>query len=1434
MKIQISRNSKKNDKRYSSVYHQQGRMLTDSDLTEQALISRDRLSAVLRDVIGSGTPRLNGLLSVNTDNNVEILWGKAYVDGVPAEVVATDSAPDQEKFSYLHQFDYPDAPPLPGEEYRLYLDVWERGVNWLEDDGLRDPGLHGADTTARTQTMAQVKWCDKDTDPLCPDENPAIGNARVNLVLRSLSTGDDPCDPCSNELDINEAVGNYLFRVEVHDVHYNENNVADEVVVKWSSENGAEAYKTSDVPPDFSSTQYVYEFFDLTTEKHLGNHLARDNTNERIIDGKRSEIQRDFSESSPAAKDFVRRWDGWCRLHKNGSDWEIIEGFEAYENDLASGIGSGDVGNVQSDGDTITIELRVITFAIYLDDASIITGDYWIAPVRESIHQQGDVLLEDESTSGGALPHGEKHHYMLLANVNGEGKMRLPSSSDCDEYNACQLPEFPSLTDLRADDICYENSTCKMPDVQTVQDALDHLCQERDLAWHNKHLHGWGIVCGLELECDSENRDTVTLQPGYALSCEGEDIVIDRASPINILKLLEKYKIDIKDVQNKNGNGVCLYLDRDKDENITIGLEKHNKDDSGFSDLFIDSLLYDFFYDCIFGLFEAFGSISKEDVKARCAKTVCGLELVPPSKRRILALFNLIFDSIDSDVTTVLNYSHCEHLLLEDLYEQFKRIIESPTFCAQFDDNQFPDYPFKDECRGTWATPERFDHIRVNPKTEVIAAWQRDSAKIYLFRRLKKSKEEQPCMGDLIGYIEVENIQGGTITDVILAENNVIYISAIIHQSDTVILAGDLNFKANKNCRLGVDWNETYICDVKITKIEISPWDSSQIYAVALCKGVYVFDVENLKKLNKIERPPAWQFHASGHIAFNVSTNLVIATAFDATRKAEVKYYATTAASCNEGYYNSLAIFKSDKPTENIQPALYRMIVNNGFVIGRDGLVVSSGFKIDLDEKAKAATANDVLIYVATDRPDNKFLSVFSLADMGGSDQAKEILGTNIHSFGNAQKVSLQYAKFGKSEGVLASRFLMHDVQFISTDFSQNRQPEVLSIPVQITPIEIIADDNDQSLFVLNYVGQSITLLDYSFKRYHNQRDELSAYRAEVLNAFQALAYDLIQYIKDCFCHHLLIKCPTCDDDDKVYLGCVGIEGDQVYNICNLSKRKYVKTWPTISYWMSIVPIEALAGWLIEKLCCSVLPFGKQSSLVAKNAPYMAIASAALNSDQSRVLSRMSLRGGKLFEDGLKTVLGSGFTSKTAFDDGVNLNYSYRPGVFVQEKSFIKTNDDLIKRVEEINQDRVTNTYEIDKFNSNIEMLQTQRQALQINVETIMAEKQLADQKVSELQQTVSSLQLETSQAKARVVELEVSVTEVLKLKQEMIVLVEGSKSITTMTEVSTNDLKILADNQVRTVAELAALDQPSLEKMGFSQEYATNLLNAVNNRLAK
>lgn len=482
MKTQLSRISRQKFKQYSSVCHQQGRMLTDSDLTEQALISRDRLSQALQDVIGSGTPRHGALLQLSAIGEPELHWGKVYVDGVPAVVQPVDMEGASEdkvlpEELYIGQLHYPVPPELPQTPYRLYLDVWERPVIWLQDEMLRDPGLHGADTTTRTQTVAQVKWSDGAKDPLCEDINPTMGDARLRLVLRSLSSSPDPCDPCADELNLYNSIGNYLFRVEIHDVSYDENDQPDGVVLKWSSENGAEAYKHSDTPPDFAANAFVYEYFDEVTEQHQGAHLARNNAG-RMIDGKRLELSSTFPNAA-LTKDYVRRWDGWCELKKTGTDWKLLNGFDG---SVALSVGSlGSPGHVVEEGGIVTIELRFITLAIELGNRPLLTGDYWTAPVRESIHQEGEILLADgldegETLAPGVPPQGEQHHYMLLVDVAADGTMLLPTGSECDAYNACKLPQFPSLTDLRADDVCYATPEC-----DSEVTLLSHLQQKSPL-----------------------------------------------------------------------------------------------------------------------------------------------------------------------------------------------------------------------------------------------------------------------------------------------------------------------------------------------------------------------------------------------------------------------------------------------------------------------------------------------------------------------------------------------------------------------------------------------------------------------------------------------------------------------------------------------------------------------------------------------------------------------------------------------------------------------------------------------------------------------------------------------------------------------------------------------------------------------------------------
>ncbi|OIO71898.1 MAG: hypothetical protein AUJ57_06550 [Zetaproteobacteria bacterium CG1_02_53_45] len=467
MKAEISRNSHDPEKRYSGVYQQQGRMLTDADWNELVDILKARLNDALKDVIGSATPRQRkvDILAADEPAGWTIGAGRIYVDGVSAEVSGSSTT-----VAYTGQRDFPGAPKIGESDYLLYADVWERTVTALEDQQLVDPGLHGADTCARTQTMCQIKWCPDGLDPQAGEQNPAHGNAELTLRLRAGATSSDACDPCADVVAIDEQIGNYLFRVEVHDVQYIDGQPAkgmQSVTLKWSGENGAEQYDVDSVPAAYKDHKWVYEFFDETSEKHLGVHLAG-----AADFARRGELTEAYPATAPDAFGFVRRWDGYCTVDlKNG---KLISGRDRGVT-LSTAVDAAKAGFVDI-GASLKINLSAMELMLKLSNRRLVAGDYWLAPVREHASDANQLLPD------AALPNGIHHHYLTLAKIGGE-EIELVSGDDCRRHG------FPPLSDIRAEDICVEALCSNLyGDAKTVQQALENLCDidAADIAYEHE------------------------------------------------------------------------------------------------------------------------------------------------------------------------------------------------------------------------------------------------------------------------------------------------------------------------------------------------------------------------------------------------------------------------------------------------------------------------------------------------------------------------------------------------------------------------------------------------------------------------------------------------------------------------------------------------------------------------------------------------------------------------------------------------------------------------------------------------------------------------------------------------------------------------------------------------------------------------------------
>ncbi len=98
--------------------------------------------------------------------------------------------------------------------------------------------------------------------------------------------------------------------------------------------------------------------------------------------------------------------------------------------------------------------------------------------------------------------------------------------------------------------------------------ATDFRCEQayfvEKLKLRNRCLHGYGVACGLQVSpissadpCDSGSEDhqpRVTLHPGVAVDCLGNEIVIRRGYPVELLPLL------CGEDRDKFHDGDCVYL----------------------------------------------------------------------------------------------------------------------------------------------------------------------------------------------------------------------------------------------------------------------------------------------------------------------------------------------------------------------------------------------------------------------------------------------------------------------------------------------------------------------------------------------------------------------------------------------------------------------------------------------------------------------------------------------------------------------------------------------------------------------------------------------------------------------------------------------------------------------------------------------------------
>lgn len=1230
----LTRSTFRAARHYSGVRMQQGRVQLDADWNEQLDLSahRDRTEAL--DVIGSaGIPKVAGgfEITVSPDGDDLLLSpGRAWVgghlcevdgeltavtdlvsatavtvaslvldgsqlapqewaevidgsgDSVVARVEAIDVAQRTLTLSrpvnalagdlvLRRRTSYAVQPDLPGPEFTTrasrtspnvldlaegtylgFLDVWERSITALDDATISEPAL-GVDTTTRSKVVWQLRLldlagvalpadCDTNLGPALAELAPATGRMAARAEPPAGSA--DLCRPTPAGGYV--GLENQLYRVQVYDVD------AGRPVFVWSRENGSVATRwLANVASDVLGVSSIGrdavlgfkpgDWVELYDDSNV--LLRRPGTLVRLLNAKGTQLTVDPATATGSTNitDFphnaqVRRWDSPGAVTATGDGWIALE-----------------------DG----VEVR---FPV---DGTFHLHDYWLVPARSA---QADVDWPRDSAQNGLAqpPAGVEHSVGKLAIVTQSAG--TISVLDCRDL-------FPALTALTAEDVSVDNDSCNLPGVETVQDAIDALCRANDLRRHNKLLHGWGIVCGLAVHCGDATSEVpdggpasepprrfVTVEVGAAIDCDGNDLDIAEPVLVDVLTDLRDLGEGVLDAE---GNGeVCLVLRTDPAGGPRVAVRKYQQpQDRQYLE---DTLLMDIWDDCIAKPYRW--------IKAQLEPKGGSPDEDQPVYRLRTALSNLATYPADPKAGGTVFVSASEDKLLRTFYTGLKRRLRSESFCAMFDDARpYPDYPEALKGIRTISGSGWHGRVRVHPsgnEAYTVGSGINPLQPATLIHRYDLVKDTLVARIDPVSGKEVEpGAKGSTttaaVTDVAFSpDGRRIFVAVPTRDgNDTLFRVGQISEQTIK-------WAPaTTICGVRLVTLATTEADPENVYAVGVRRlsanstgwkpreytgaGIFKIPADNV---------PDGLTAMAGTEALNTVGHLLI------TPTGEAVFTCGTAGG-SVASYNSLVAMSLP-----------------------DGSVTAA---VTIDEGS-----DDIVLVATGDTGRRKRSMVWAVA---GSGADRSLVGYNLAGLEQAtEPFAIEGADGTIALGSAGTRIIVADsnsslARVFETGAGLIERGggflDELRLPLQVGPASVsVAASKPQNIVVLNRVSNSLSVIDLEvFLGESFDLAPLTAYRRGAVEAFADLLGGFLQYLKDCICDHLLVSCPECPEDKDLDLAAVSIRGNSVYKVCNWSRRKYVKSFPTVGYWLSMVPVLPFLRDALGRVCGTILTesFGK-------------------------------------------------------------------------------------------------------------------------------------------------------------------------------------------------------------------------------------------------
>ena len=997
---------------------------------------------------------------------------------------------------------------LPDGNYLVVLEAWQREIDALQDPHIREVALGGPDTCERLQTVWQVHvlpWEGESSPPGSPLPSPlpsppspldccsdfpnfddykaaTLTTGLMNAQAPPPGNNVPPCQlpPSAGYLGL----ANQLYRVEIFQSGDYNNNAT----FVWSRDNSM--VETPIVCLDSSGIVYVSSLG--TDDLHS---FSLNDWVEIVDDSANLQGQPRFlaqiseppgSAAQPSCASAGTQAYG-LTLTPTPTGFETNSNLRLRRWDMpASAVAtSGSTGNpvgIPIVPGWIQLENNI---QVNFTDGYYATGSYWQIPARTATADiEWPPFQVPNSNPIPQPPLGPDHFFCRLALLNVTGGNI-------------------QVTDCR----------CTFPALTTVQSALDELAAKQ--RFHNRMLHGTGVVCGLAVTCPGDNLTptSVNIASGYAIDCEGYDLILNNPTSVDLATLIPlsqpqqgsqqatipdgEYELLIERCPTQltptgsQPNSDCCCSNTSSptgpgDSCIIFSAIPCVEEQTITQQILNGTLLQDFYNNCLSSIVSAF--------KTQYTTTyVSPDDQVTNAQALLSALVDLCIQYVQPALTKDVYISADEAARLQAFYNFIVGLIGSDCCSCSLLTNlrPFPQYTLDAPITTIYGKGYK-TRLRMSDNGQ-FAVTCGNGPDLHLY---------DLTTGALVADITPPipgTAAGWTLQDVaITGDGTQIFIIAT--GTNTQTNAFDSFFAVGSIANNAINWTitgsagpQTYLT------LAFNPQEPETVYAVATGQGLYTISFAN----NTVTATQASQFNAIGHLVTLAGS--LYATATDTDPSTNLAFYEVL----------SFGLFPAGEITK---PGLtFRL---NGLTIDlTDDLAIGAFNQV----AAGVNSVDTIFVSGLSSTTSTKQVAIFPMLYQG--NQLGQVdLGINT---------TVRMAVDPAGTQVIVS---LESTSQLGTITSSGNLPTFTPnyAPVELNPTSIAFGTLNQTtpLYTLNSTANTISFIPAGMPAFSSY-PVLEEYRVQALDAFIDLAATFLQYLKDCFCKLLLPACPTCDDDKR-------------------------------------------------------------------------------------------------------------------------------------------------------------------------------------------------------------------------------------------------------------------------------------------------------------